>query len=120
MTSLTLAQEQTVQAAEGMFWVTGLLILFPLVGAAVLLLGGRRLQNVAPAFGTLMSAASFVVAVVLFTRLLGRATDERALSVALWDWLAVGDYEVSVGLLLDQLSMAFVLLITGVGSVIHL
>jgi NADH-quinone oxidoreductase subunit L len=120
MTSMTLAQEQTVQAAEGVFSVAWLLILFPLVGAAALLLGGRRLQNVAPAFGTLMSSASFVVAVVLFAGLLGRGADERAMSVALWDWLAVGGYEVSVGLLLDQLSMAFVLLITGVGSVIHL
>jgi NADH-quinone oxidoreductase subunit L len=111
---------ELVQAAEGVFDVTWLLILFPLVGAALLLLGGRRLDRVAPTLGTLASTASFVVAVVLFAAMLGRGDDERALSLHLWDWFAVGGYEVSVGLLLDQLSMAFALLITGVGSVIHL
>jgi NADH-quinone oxidoreductase subunit L len=111
---------QAVAPAEGIFSVMWLLILFPLVGAAILLLGGRRLDKVAPTFGTLMSAASFVVAVALFTAMLGRGAEERAMSVTLWDWFAVGGYEVSVGLLLDQLSMAFVLLITGVGSVIHM
>jgi NADH-quinone oxidoreductase subunit L len=52
--------------------------------------------------------------------MLDRGDEERAVSVQLWDWFAVGGYEVAVGLLLDQLSMAFVLLITGVGSIIHL
>ncbi|HEX6194396.1 MAG TPA: NADH-quinone oxidoreductase subunit L [Jiangellaceae bacterium] len=109
-----------VEAATGVFEVTWLLILFPIIGAAVLLLGGRRLDRVAPTLGTLASTASFVVAVVLFATMLGRDDQERAVSLHLWDWFAVGGYEVSVGLLLDQLSMAFALLITGVGSVIHL
>ena len=111
---------QTLQAAEGIFNMTWLLILFPLLGAAVLLLGGRRLDRVAPTLGTLASTASFVVAGALFAAMLGRGDHERAISVHLWEWFAVGNYEVSVGLLLDQLSLAFVLLITGVGSVIHL
>jgi len=115
-----LTQMESVQPAEGVFAATWLLILLPLVGAAVLLLGGRRLDRIAPVFGTVMPALSFGYAVVLFAAMVGRGADERAVSVPLWDWFAVGGYEVSVGLLLDQLSMAFVLLITGVGSVIHL
>lgn len=109
-----------MQAAEGIFSLAWLLIFFPLLSAGVLLLGGRRLDRVAPTVGTVMPAASFVVAVALFVAMLGRGAEERAFSVGLWDWFAVGGYEVSVGLLVDQLSMAFVLLITGVGSVIHL
>ncbi|HJU98065.1 MAG TPA: NADH-quinone oxidoreductase subunit L, partial [Jiangellaceae bacterium] len=114
------AAEQAPGAAEGVFSVTWLLIALPLAGAAVLLLGGRRLRGVAPVLGCVGPVAAFAVAVVLFTAMLGRADDERALSVPLWDWFAVGGYEVSVGLLLDQLSMAFALLVTGVGSLIHI
>ena len=113
------AAEQTPGAAEGVFSATWLLIALPLLGAAVLLLGGRRLRGVAPVLGCIGPAAAFVLGLVLFTAMLGRGDDERAFSVPLWDWFAVGGYEVSVGLLLDQLSMAFVLLITGVGSLIH-
>jgi NADH-quinone oxidoreductase subunit L len=115
-----LTLSQTVQPAEGLFAGTWLLILFPLVGAAVLILGGRRLDRVAPVLGTIMPALSFVLAMALFVAMLDRGDEERAVSVQLWDWFAVGGYEVAVGLLLDQLSMAFVLLITGVGSIIHL
>ncbi|MGH8775398.1 MAG: NADH-quinone oxidoreductase subunit L [Jiangellaceae bacterium] len=106
-------------SADGVFSATWLLIALPLVGAAVLLLGGRRLQRVAPVLGCVGPLASFAVAAVLFVAMLGRDASERAVSVPLWDWFAVGSYEVSVGLLLDQLSMAFALLVTGVGSLIH-
>jgi len=112
--------EETATLAEGVFSATWLLIAFPLVGAAVLLLGGRRLNRVAPVLGCVAPVASFVVALVLFVAMLGRDDTERALSVPLWDWFSVGDYNVSVGLLLDQLSMTFVLLVTGVGSLIHI
>jgi NADH-quinone oxidoreductase subunit L len=111
---------QSAQPAEGVFSVSWLLILLPLAGAAVLLLGGRRLDRVAPWLGTGVVAGSFVVGVALFVSMLGHGADERAFSASLWDWFAVGGYEVSVGLLVDQLSMAFVLLITGVGALIHL
>ena len=57
---------ESVQPAEGVFAATWLLILLPLVGAAVLLLGGRRLDRIAPVFGTVMPALSFGYALVLF------------------------------------------------------
>ncbi|WP_137994028.1 NADH-quinone oxidoreductase subunit L [Streptomyces vilmorinianum] len=97
-----------------------LLIAAPLLGAAVLLCGGRRLDKAGPLLGTLLAASSFVIGVVLFADMLGKAADDRTLYQRLFSWIAVGDFRADVAFQLDQLSMTFVLLITGVGSLIHL
>ncbi|WP_046726438.1 NADH-quinone oxidoreductase subunit L [Streptomyces humi] len=96
-----------------------LLIAAPLLGAAVLLLGGRRLDGVGHWIGTLLSTASFVFGVILFADLLGRNAEHRTLTQHLWTWISVGSFQADVTFRLDQLSMTFVLLITGVGSLIH-
>ncbi|MET8812785.1 NADH-quinone oxidoreductase subunit L [Streptomyces sp. NPDC004549] len=96
------------------------LIAAPLLGAAVLLLGGRRLDRVGHWIGTLLSTASFVIGLVLFAGLLGKDAEHRTLIQHLWTWISVGDFHADVTFRLDQLSMTFVLLITGVGSLIHL
>ncbi|MEU1459985.1 NADH-quinone oxidoreductase subunit L [Streptomyces sp. NPDC005706] len=97
-----------------------LLIAAPLLGAAVLLVGGRRLDAVGHWIGTLLSATSFVLGLVLFAGLLGKDAENRTLTQHLWTWISVGDFQADVTFRLDQLSMTFVLLITGVGSLIHL
>ncbi|MFF7966377.1 NADH-quinone oxidoreductase subunit L [Streptomyces sp. NPDC007903] len=97
-----------------------LLIAAPLLGAVVLLLGGRRLDAVGHWVGTLLSTASFVIGLVLFAGLLGEDAEHRTWTQHLWSWISVGDFQADVTLRLDQLSMTFVLLITGVGSLIHL
>ncbi|MFF8646700.1 NADH-quinone oxidoreductase subunit L [Streptomyces griseoluteus] len=97
-----------------------LLIAAPLLGAVVLLLGGRRLDAVGHWVGTLLSTASFVVGLVLFAGLLGKDAEHRTWTQHLWNWIPVGGFQADVTLRLDQLSMTFVLLITGVGSLIHL
>ncbi|MFD9097389.1 NADH-quinone oxidoreductase subunit L [Streptomyces collinus] len=97
-----------------------LLIAAPLLGAAVLLTGGRRLDAVGHWIGTLLSAASFVFGLILFADLLGRNAEHRTLTQHLWTWISVGSFQADVTFRLDQLSMTFVLLITGVGSLIHL
>ncbi|MGV9248423.1 NADH-quinone oxidoreductase subunit L [Streptomyces sp. NPDC003710] len=97
-----------------------LLIAAPLLGAAVLLCGGRRLDAVGHWIGTVLAAASFVLGVVLFTGMLGKAADHRTLTQHLFSWIPVGGFQADVTFRLDQLSMTFVLLITGVGSLIHL
>ncbi|MGW2705173.1 NADH-quinone oxidoreductase subunit L [Streptomyces sp. NPDC001340] len=97
-----------------------LLIAAPLLGAAVLLVGGRRLDAVGQWVGTLLSAASFVFGLILFADLLGKDTEHRTLTQHLWTWISVGSFQADVTFRLDQLSMTFVLLITGVGSLIHL
>jgi NADH-quinone oxidoreductase subunit L len=109
----------TAVPATGTFDLIWLMIAFPLLGAAVLLLGGRRTNSYGHLVGTLTVLSSFVVAAFLFVALVGREESERAVSQRLYDLFDVGDYSVSVSLLLDQLSMAFVLLITGVGALIH-
>ncbi|MEV5173609.1 NADH-quinone oxidoreductase subunit L [Streptomyces flaveolus] len=97
-----------------------LLIAAPLLGAAVLLVGGRRLDRVGHWIGTLLSAASFVFGLVLFADLLGRGVEQRTLTQHLFSWIPVAGFQADVTFRLDQLSMTFVLLITGVGSLIHL
>ncbi|MER6262345.1 NADH-quinone oxidoreductase subunit L [Streptomyces sp900105245] len=97
-----------------------LLIAAPLLGAAVLLVGGRRLDRVGHWLGTVMSTASFVVGLILFADLLGKDAEQRTLTQHLWTWISVGSFQADVTFRLDQLSMTFVLLITGVGSLIHL
>ncbi|MEV8016766.1 NADH-quinone oxidoreductase subunit L [Streptomyces sp. NPDC086554] len=97
-----------------------LLVAAPLLGAAVLLCGGRRLDRVGHWLGTLLAAASFVVGVLLFTDMLGKGAEERSLSQHLFSWIPVEGFQADVAFQLDQLSMTFVLLITGVGTLIHI
>jgi NADH-quinone oxidoreductase subunit L len=97
-----------------------LLIALPLAGAVVLLLAGRRSDAWGHLLGTAAALASFVCAAVLFAGMLGRAADERAVGEQLFSWVPVGELRVDFGLQLDQLSMCFALLITGVGSLIHI
>ncbi|GAA2200589.1 NADH-quinone oxidoreductase subunit L [Streptomyces bangladeshensis] len=96
------------------------LIAAPLLGAAVLLVGGRRLDRVGHWIGTLLSAVSFVLGLLLFADLLGREAEHRTLTQHLFSWVPVAGFQADVTFRLDQLSMTFVLLITGVGSLIHL
>jgi NADH-quinone oxidoreductase subunit L len=100
--------------------MTAALIGLPLFGAAVLLLGGRRTNAWGHYLAVAMSGASFVLGVSLFTQMLGKEGEERAIHQHLFDWIAVGLFKVPFGLHLDQLSISFVLLITGVGTLIHI
>lgn len=97
-----------------------LLIAAPLLGAAVLLVGGRRLDAVGHWIGTLLAGASFVIGLVLFADLLGKGAEHRTVIQHLFSWIPVAGFQADVTFRLDQLSMTFVLLITGVGSLIHL
>ncbi|MCA1981538.1 NADH-quinone oxidoreductase subunit L [Nocardioides sp. R-N-C8] len=94
-------------------------IALPLLGAAVLLIGGRRTDSWGPYLATLLPIASFVCALVLFVHTLGQPDDARSQSVHLWTWFEAGKLNVGADLLYDQLSSLFLLLITGVGSLIH-
>ena len=95
------------------------LIALPLLGATILLLAGRRADKWGHILGTLMSASSFAVGLYQLSLMLGRSTEERPVGQKLFEWISVGSFKVDAGLLLDQLSICFVLLITGVGTLIH-
>ena len=96
------------------------LIALPLFGAVILLLAGRRVDKWGHLLATAMSAGSFAVGLYQLSEMLSRSTEERAISQKLFTWISVGSFNVDAGLLLDQLSICFVLLITGVGTLIHI
>jgi len=105
---------------SGLTSVAWLLLVLPLAGAVILLVGGRRLDRVGPLLGCLTVIASFVIGVMLFLNLMGSPGEQRFAEVRMFDWVPVADLDVGFGLRLDPLSITFVLLITGVGSLIHI
>ena len=96
------------------------LIGLPLFGAAFLLLMGRKADKWGHLLATAMSAGSFALGVTHLFAMTNRATEERAITQTLFSWIKVGNFDVDAALLLDQLSICFVLLITGVGTLIHI
>jgi NADH-quinone oxidoreductase subunit L len=104
--------------ADGLLAASWLLIALPLAGAAMLLLGGRRTDRWGHLLGTATVVAAFVLAVLCTLQLAG--LEERSVGVDLFTFISAGDLDVTAGLLYDPLSAAFVLLITGVGSLIHI
>src|SRR3712207_3547873 len=100
--------------AEGLLAASWLLIALPLAGAAVLLLGGRRTDRWGHLLGTGTVVAAFVLGLLCTLQL-----DGRRLDVDLFTFVATGSLDVQAGLLFDPLSALFVLLITGVGALIH-
>ncbi|HKC29630.1 MAG TPA: NADH-quinone oxidoreductase subunit L [Jatrophihabitans sp.] len=95
-----------------------LLVAIPLLSAAVLLLSGRRANKWGPWLGALVPVALFVYALILFFSVKGQ--HDREVEKHLYTWVAVGRFHVDAGMLLDPLSLVFILLITGVGSLIHI
>jgi NADH-quinone oxidoreductase subunit L len=96
------------------------LIGLPLFGAVFLLLIGRKADKWGHLFATAMSAGSFVLGLLHFFAMTDRPTEERAITQTLFTWIEVGSFKVDAALLLDQLSICFVLLISGVGTLIHI
>src|SRR5215472_8736916 len=105
--------------AVGAVHAAWLLLAFPSVGAVVLLLGGRRTNGWGHVLGVTMSLASFVYGVVLFAQMLGERAADRSRDDHVYTFVpGIGRFHVPLGLQIDQLSICFVLLITGVGSLI--
>ena len=106
--------------ADGVFSLLWVVIALPALGAAVLLLGGRRTDKWGHWLGVGTVAVSFVLSLVMFFGLVGRDSEDRQVTQHLWTWFTAGQYTVKFDLLYDQLSAVFLLLITGVGGIIHL
>ncbi|GAB7040900.1 NADH-quinone oxidoreductase subunit L [Catenuloplanes niger JCM 9533] len=113
-------EQHTVEYAQatGLLGQMWLLVAIPLASAAVLLLLGRRADRWGHWLGVLAPAASFVLGLVLFAQL--RGLENKSVELSLWQFIDVFALQVDFGLLYDPLSAVFVLLITGVGSLIHL
>jgi NADH-quinone oxidoreductase subunit L len=113
------AQVQDVQKASGAFTLTWLLVALPLLSAAILLLGGRRTDGWGHVLGTLVPWGGFVIAAVMYIAMLSKPAHGRTFDQHLFNWIPAGNFTLGAGLRIDQLSMAFVLLVTFVGSLIH-
>ncbi|MFI7670254.1 NADH-quinone oxidoreductase subunit L [Nocardia sp. NPDC049526] len=92
----------------------------PLAGAVVLLLIGRYSDKWGHLLGCATALASFGFAVVAFFHMLDRDDAARAIHKDFFSWVPVDGLQVDFSLQLDQLSVCFALLITGVGSLIHI
>src|SRR5580700_1708119 len=97
-----------------------LLLALPLLGATVLLLGGKRTNSWGHLLGVAMPVLAFAYAVAAYVQMLGYPASERVRELTIFQWIDVGRFQIPMGLRLDQLSICFVLLITGVGSLIHI
>jgi NADH-quinone oxidoreductase subunit L len=98
-----------------------LLPAFPLLGALVLMVFGRRLGEPRSGwFAAAMPIASFLVTLTVYFDLLSRSSEERHEVVTLFSWIPVGALHIDVALLADPLSITMALFITGIGSLIHL
>lgn len=97
-----------------------LLIAIPFASALLLLVLNKYTDSFGHWLGVLASLASFVLGLLMFIELLGRAEAERSVTHTLFTWIHAGSYTVDMAFTFDPLSAVFVLLITGVGSLIHI
>jgi NADH-quinone oxidoreductase subunit L len=107
-------------AVAGVQRAAWLLLAFPLAGAAILLLGGKRTDKFGHLIGVAAPLAAFCYGVIAFAAMLSYPASQRSRDLHLYSWIPVAGFHVDIGVLLDPLSMCFVLLITGVGSLIHI
>ncbi len=95
-----------------------LLVLAPFVGFLINVFLGKSLsKTVSGAIGTLAVAVSFIASVMFFMQI---NQSKQAVTVDLFEWMSISNFKVSFGFLLDQLSILWLLFVTGIGSLIHL
>jgi len=116
----SIAATMTTVPAVGALRFAWLLLAFPVFGALVLIFGGHRTDRWGHLLGVLMPIASLVYGIIAFFALLSYPAAARSRDLHMFTWISVGDFHVNAALLIDPLSITFVLLITGVGSLIHI
>ncbi len=109
-----------VGMAVGVAHYAWLLVALPAFGALVLLVGGRRTNAWGHLLGCATVLTAFIYGVLLYFEWLGFDASQRSRELGVGTWFAINSLQVSYGLRLDPLSLTFVLLITGVGGLIHL
>ena len=109
-----------MNAAHGIQSSAWLLVAVPALSAALLLLLGKRADRWGHLLGALVPVGLFVYSVWLFFSIKDETGEARERNLHLFSWVPVGGFQVDAGFLLDPLALTFVLLITGVGSLIHI
>ncbi len=111
-------------AADGVLSLMWLVIGLPLAGAVILLVGGALAPKAVNSWGHFLGCATslgaFVISTLMFVQLWGRDAEDRSISQHLFTWFETGDFTVGLDLLYDPLAALFLMLITGVGSLIHI
>ena len=98
-----------------------LIPLLPLVGFIVNAMMGRRLPKAASGgVACLVMVASFVVSAISVWQLAALAPDDRLVQQTAYTWIASGDFVIDLTLSLDPLSAVMILVVTGIGSLIHI
>ncbi len=101
--------------------VLALIPLFPLIGFVTNALIGRRLpKSVSGGLASLVMVASFAVSASAVWQLVGLPAEERVIDQTLYTWLASDDFNLPLTFRLDQLSALMILVVTGIGSLIHI
>ncbi len=97
-------------------------IALPALSALLLLTLGKRSNKFGPGLAIAASTGSFLIGLWQFLQMVARPEEERAVITTVYEWLAVpaAGFKVNFALQLDQLSISFVLLITFVGTLIHI
>ena len=97
-------------------------IALPALSAILLLTLGKRSNKFGPGLAIAASTGSFLIGLWQFLQMVARPEEERAVITTVYEWLAVpsAGFKVNFALQLDQLSISFVLLITFVGTLIHI
>lgn len=101
--------------------ILGILLLSPILG---FLFNGFRFRSqnntLAGTVATLAAGVSFLCASALFFRLLDLPKESREIFVSYFSWIEIGSAKVSASFMFDELSAVMSLIVTGVGSLIHL
>ncbi|MCW2540793.1 MAG: nuoL [Frankiales bacterium] len=109
-----------MNSAQGIQTLAWLLVVVPAASGGLLLLLGKRSDRWGHLLGALVPVALFVYVVALFFSVRSETGEARERNLHLFSWVPVGGFKVDVGFLVDPLSLTFCLLITGVGSLIHI
>jgi NADH-quinone oxidoreductase subunit L len=117
MSVLALAPLGAPTSALRLIWLIPAL---PLAGAVINLFAGKRLGRSAGALSTALVAVAFVLAVVVVRDLVAVDAGSRLYVRHLFEWIHVGSFSIGVDLRLDALSAVMILVVTGIGSLIHL
>jgi len=105
--------------ATGAASLAWLLVAIPLASAAVLLVAGRRSDSWGHWLGVLAPVLSFLLGATIAIQLLGLPADDRVMTTQLYPWITTPELSIDFGTRVDPLSVTFVLLVTFVGSLIH-
>ncbi|MGA7161688.1 MAG: NADH-quinone oxidoreductase subunit L [Bacteroidota bacterium] len=105
-----------------MYPYVGLIVLFPLLGFFFIGLFGSRIksENLVGTIGSAAVGMSFFIAVSIFIEMLSFPAGDRQHSVKLFEWINAGSFSANASFQVDQLSILMTLIVTGVGSLIHI